>query len=112
MVSSDYVSVCSAGLGKTGHRGAAGVKAATIVSNDFDEELSQLAIRQALERYGHYFETVDLGDQHRAEQLGRLGRAVAADLDIEVAMAARPRRDAGIQVCLTVVRTPATPEPV
>jgi len=83
-----------------------------VASDAFDDELSQMAIRQALERYGHYFETVDIDDQGRAEQLGRLGRAAAAELGLEVSMAARPRRDGGVQVALTVVRTPAAPEPV
>jgi len=77
-----------------------------------DEELSQLAIRHALEQQGYYFETVDLNNSCRAEQLGRLGRLVADNLGVEVSMAATPRRrDDGVQVCIAVVQTPLTPEP-
>lgn len=83
------------------------------MGDDIDEEMAQLAVRQGLELYGHYFETIEVGDQARLEQLGRAGRAAADELGVEVSMAARPRRrDAGIQVCLTVIRTPAAPEPV
>lgn len=77
-----------------------------------DEELTHLSIRHALEQHGYYFETIDRNDTSRAEQLGRLGRAVAHDLGVEVSMAAKPRRrDHGVQVCITVVRSPLTPEP-
>lgn len=80
--------------------------------SNVDEELIQLAIRNALEQHGYYFETVEPTDGSRAEQIGRLGRAAAEDLGLEVSMAAKPRRrDDGIQVCITVVRSPLTPEP-
>jgi hypothetical protein len=78
---------------------------------DVDEQLAQLAIRHALEQHGYYFETIDRTDTARAEQLGRLSRAVAADVGVEISMAAKPRRnDDGVQVCITVVRSPLTPE--
>ena len=80
--------------------------------SDIDEELTRLAIRHALEQYSYYFETIEVNDGLRAEQLGRVGRAVADQLGVELSMAARPRRDGGIQVCLSVVKAPATPEPV
>lgn len=77
-----------------------------------DEELTQLAIQLALEQHGYYFETIDRNDTSRAAQLGRLGRAVAHDLGVEVSMAAKPRRRGyGVQVCIAVVRSPLTPEP-
>jgi hypothetical protein len=79
--------------------------------DDIDEELTRFAIRHALEQHGYYFETIDRNDSARAEQLGRLGRAAAAELGIEVSMATKPRGDDGIQVCLSVVRSPLTPEP-
>ena len=79
--------------------------------DDVDEELTRLAIRHALEQHGYYFETIDRNDSARVEQLGRLGRAAAAELGVEVSMAAKPRRDDGVQVCMSVVRSPLTPEP-
>jgi hypothetical protein len=78
--------------------------------DDIDEELTKLAIRQAMQHYGYYFETIDPNDGSRAEQLGRLGRAVAAELGVEVGMAAKRRRGGGVQVCISVVRAPLTPE--
>ena len=81
-------------------------------ADDIEDELTQSAIRHALEHRGHYFETIGPNEGSRAEQLGRLGRAVADDLGVEVSMAAKPRRrDSGVQVCITVVRSPLTPEP-
>ena len=59
-----------------------------MMTNDVTDELTRLAIRHALEQYGHYFETIEPTDSDRAEQLGRLGRAVADDLGVEVSMAA------------------------
>jgi hypothetical protein len=82
-----------------------------VMTNDVDDELTALAIRQALEQYGHYFETVDPDEGARVEQVGRVGRAIAEDLGVEVSMAARPRRDGAVQICITVVRAPLTPEP-
>ena len=80
--------------------------------DDVDEELTRLAIRHALKQHGYYFETIDRNDSARAEQLGQLGRAAAAELGVEVSMAAKPRRrDDGVQVCLSVIRSPLTPEP-
>lgn len=80
--------------------------------DDIDEDLTQLAIRHALEEHGYYFETIDPNDGARAEQLGRLGRAAANELGVEVSMAAkRRRRDAGVQVCMSLIRAPRTPEP-
>jgi hypothetical protein len=82
-----------------------------VTSNESDE-LTQLAIRQALEQHGYYFETIGPNDDSRAAQLDRLGRAVADELAVEVSMAAKPRRrDPGVQVCITVVRSSLTPEP-
>ena len=78
--------------------------------DDVDEELTQMAIRHALEQHGYYFETVDRNDGARAEQIGRLGRAAATQLGVEVSMAAKPRRDNEVQVCMCVVRWPLTPE--
>lgn len=79
---------------------------------DNDEELTRLAIRQALERHRYYFETVGRDDGSRAEQLGRLGRAVAEELGLEVSMAVKPRRrDAGIQICITAVQPLLAGEP-
>jgi hypothetical protein len=62
-------------------------------------------------QHGYYFETIDRNDGSRAEQLGRLGRAAADDLGVGVSMALKPRRDGGVQVCMTVVRSTLTPEP-
>ena len=83
-----------------------------MTANHIDEELTQPAIRQALEQHGYYFETVEAADHARVEYLDRLGRAVADELGVEVSMAARPRRrDHGVQVCLTVVKELTAPEP-
>ena len=82
-----------------------------MMTNDVDDELTARAITHALEQYGHYFETVDPDEGDRVEQLGRLGRAIAEDLGVEVSMAAQPRRDGAVQICIIVVRAPLTPEP-
>ncbi len=80
--------------------------------DNIEEDLTRQAIRQALERHRYYFETVEVGDDSRAEQLGRLGRALADDLGLEVSMAVKPRRrDAGIQICITAVQPQFTVEP-
>jgi hypothetical protein len=78
--------------------------------NVIDEELTQVVIRHALEQHGYYFETINRNDGSRAEQLGRLGRAAAAELGVEVSMAAKPRRDNEVQLCMCVIRSPLTPE--
>ena len=79
--------------------------------DDIDEGLTRSAIRRALVQHGYYFETIDRNDGSRAEQLGRLGRAAADDLGVGVSMALKPRRDGGVQVCMTVVQSPLATEP-
>lgn len=79
---------------------------------DTSDDLTRVAIRRALEQHGYYFETLDIEDGARSEQLGRVGRAVADELGLEVSMAVQPRRrDAGVLVCITVVQPLLTPEP-
>ena len=78
---------------------------------DIDDVLTKQAIRNGLELYGLYFETIDSNDGNRAEQIGRLARAAAAELGVKVTVAATRRRDAGVQLCVMVVGSPAEPEP-
>jgi hypothetical protein len=82
-----------------------------VMTNDVDDELTQSAVRHALEQYGQYFETVNPDEGARVERVGRVGRAVAAELGIELSMAANRRRDGAVQICLLVVRSPLEPEP-
>ena len=82
-----------------------------MMTNDVDDELAQLAIRHALAQYGHYFETVDPDEGVRVEKVGRVGRAVAEELGVELSMVAHRRRDGAVQLCLLVVRSPLESEP-
>ena len=76
-----------------------------------DDELSALAIRHALQRHGHYFETIDANDGARVEQLERLRQVITSELGVEVAMVARPRRlGSGLHVCISVTTHALTPE--
>ena len=75
--------------------------------DDADDDVTRLAIRQALEADDHYSVDGPAHDTHRVTQLRRLGREVAHNLDWRIQTIAIPLADGDTRVDLVI--TESTP---
>ncbi|KAA1426453.1 hypothetical protein [Nocardioides antri] len=76
--------------------------------DDADEELTRLAIAQALELDHQYLETVPAWDQARVDQLRRIGRSVAREFGWRVRTGTIDLDEERLKVWIVIVES--TPE--